>query len=67
MSTWEGQRLVLLGKMTAVSHDWSTYDRCSLVHVTVGGCNGGQGLDAGIAIVDYAVVQFCVTILPGKK
>ena len=59
--------MLLLQRKAAVIYDGLTYDRCRLVQVTVGGCDGGQGLETGIAIVDDAVVQLCITILPEKQ
>ena len=59
--------MLLLQRKAAVIYDGLTYDRCRLVQVTVGGCDGGQGLDTGVAIVDDAVVQLCITVLPEKQ
>ena len=59
--------LLLLQRKAAVIYDGLTYDRCRLVQVTVGGCDGGQGLETGVAIVDDAVVQLCITVLPEKQ
>lgn len=59
--------MLLLQREAAVTYDGLTYDRCRLVQVAVGGCDGGHGLETGVAIVDDAVVQLCITVLPEKQ